>query len=233
MKKLMIAIAMVIVLTILAIVTLGLGCSLARDLWREWRRGREIRTSLRQISEGAEQSCRYMTKRSMASRFDFGHYSGVFLFPCGGRLVYLKEDTDATFRRLAAGKTDYDPTVDVDRYFVVCPVGGGEPHECPAWDAVRRALQFAKEKRAGYESRVIPEDIDEYGFDDASKMAWVHKYDDLAAPFGYYVEPIGAVGVAEIVAAGEKCVHRRKDGGNGGNGTCNQIQGVHGGDYTK
>lgn len=179
-------------------------------------RRRNLRKSAERRSVVRQESCTYMTKRCMSSRFDGGNYSGVLLFPCGGRLVYLKEDADVTFRRLAAGKTDYDPTVDVDRYFVICPVGGGEPHECPAWDAVRRALQLAKEKRVGYESRVIPEDVDEYGFDDTSKMAWVRKYDDLAAPFGYYVEPIGHAGVAEIVAAGEKCVHRRDNGRNGG-----------------
>ena len=206
-----------VLITVFAIVDIYLGYCLVRDLWHAWRHKREIHNSRTRISEAAEQSCWYMTKRSMASRFDHGNYSGVLPFPCGGRLVYLKEDADVTFRRLAAGKTDYDPTVDVDRYFVICPVGGGEPHECPAWDAVRRALQFAKEKRTGYESRVIPEDVDEYGFDDASEMSWVHKYDDLASPFGYYVEPIGAAGVAEIVAAGEKCAHRREDGGAGAN----------------
>lgn len=173
---------------------------------------RNLRKFAERRSEERQEYCTYMTKRCMASRFDDGNYSGVLRFPCGGRLVYLEEDADVTFRRLAAGKTDYDPTIDVDRYFVVCPVGGGELHKCPAWDAVRLALLFAKEKRVGYESRVIPEDVDEYGFDDASKMARVHKYDDLSSPFGYYVEPIGAAGVAEIIAAGEKCVHRRDNG---------------------
>lgn len=206
-----------IITFVVGMVPFGISCGMIAWSLSTWMiRRRNSRKSAEWRSEERQESCTYMTKRCMASRFDGGNYSGVLLFPCGGRLVYLKEDTDVTFRRLAAGKTDYDPTVDVDRYFVICPVGGGEPHECPAWDAVRRALQLAKEKRVGYESRVIPEDVDEYGFDDTSKMAWVHKYDDLASPFGYYVEPIGHAGVAEIVAAGEKCVHRRDNGRNGG-----------------
>ena len=224
----MIATATVIV-TILAIVTLGIGCCLARDIWREWRHEREVRTSLRRIAEAAKRSCWYMTKRYMASRFDCNaHFSGILLFPCGGRLVYLKEDADVTFCRLAAGKTDYDPTADIDRYAVVCAVGGVERHECPAWDAVRRVIGLAKEKRTGYQARPVPEDVDVDSLDYTPRISWVHKYDDLASPFGCYVEPIGAAGVAEIVAAGEKCVHRRKDGGNGGNDGSNQRNGVHG-----
>ncbi len=216
MTNLIISIATVLI-TVLAIVTIYLGCCLVRDLWHEWRYERNLRESLRRIPEAAEQLCWYMTKRNMASRFNCdAHFSGILLLPCGGRLVYLEEDADVTFRRLAAGKTDYDPTADIDRYAVVCAVGGVEKHECPAWDAVRRAIGLAKEKRAGYESRVIPEDVDVDSLDYTPRISWVHKYDDLASPFGYYVEPIGAAGVAEIVAAGEKCVHRRDNGGDGG-----------------
>ena len=155
-------------------------------------------------------STRYMTKWSMASRFDGfgGRIFGILLFPCWGRLIYLEEDASITFCRLAAGKTDYDPTVDIDRYAVVCPADGVDCHECPAWDAVRRVLELAKEKRVGYEGTPVPVDVDKYSLDHAPKISWVHKYDDLASPLGYYVEPIGAIGVAEIVAAGENCVHR-------------------------
>lgn len=217
MTNLIISIATVLT-TVFAIVTIYLGCCLVRDLRHEWRHERNLRESPRRISEVADQSCWYMTKRSMSSRFDCNaHFSGILLLPCGGRLVYLKEDADVTFRRLAAGKTDYDPTADIDRYAVVCAVGGGEPHECPAWDAVRRVIGLAKEKRVGYQACPVPEDVDVDSLDYTPRISWVHKYDDLASPFGYYVEPIGAAGVAEIVAAGEKCVHRREDGGAGAN----------------
>ena len=214
----------VVIMVILSIVTLYLACCLVRDLWHEWRCERKIHNSLTRISETAEQSCWYMTKRYMASRFDCNAlFSGILLFPCGGRLVYLKEDADVTFRRLAAGKTDYDPTADIDRYAVVCAVGGVEKHECPAWDAVRRVIGLAKEKRTGYQARPVPEDVDVDSLDYTPRISWVHKYDDLAAPFGYYVEPIGAAGVAEIVAAGENCVHRRDDRRDGGDNSCNQC----------
>lgn len=218
----------IVLITVFAIVDIYLGYCLVRDLWHEWRHKREIRNSQTRISEAAEQSCWYMTKRSMSSRFGFdAHFSGILLLPCGGRLVYLKEDADVTFRRLAAGKTDYDPTADIDRYAVVCAVGGGEPHECPAWDAVRRVIGLAKEKRTGYKASPVPEDVDVDSLDYTPRISWVHKYDDLASPFGYYVEPIGAAGVAEIVAAGEKCVHRREDGGAGANKGNDHVEYVH------
>lgn len=157
----------------------------------------------------------YLTHPEQGLRFCDGSspVRTAILLPCGARVMYIEEDSGCAGCRLAALKADYNAAIDVDRYAVVCPVGGADGHECPAWNAIRRALQFAKEERVGYKGRTITENIDEYGLDDAPHLTPIYKDNPFGSPCGHYVEPIGAAGVAEIVAASETCEYRSNNGG--------------------
>lgn len=167
----------------------------------------------------------FMTKPRARVRFLLGAHDGrlqsVLRLPCGGEVYYLREKPCGALWRLAVGKGEYDPAVDVDRYAVACPLPydsalDEEAHVCPAWDALRREMDFVKNKGVGNDGFSVAVDVERGFEDDDARWSGVYEEHGYCGPIVEHRKPIGARGVAHIVTAAEECERRREHGSDGG-----------------
>ena len=176
----------------------------------------------------------YMTKLMKSSRFDAPYrVHNVLPLPCGGFVAFLSEDAHVACNGLSADKGKYDPAVDVDRHAVVCPLDSMEHHACPAWDAVRRVLEVAKEKGVADDMATIAVDVYGAVYDGRPRWTRIDENNGLAGPILDDIEVVGREGVAQVIAASEECEHRRDDCSDGGNDSCDKSCDVHGGIISK
>ena len=68
----------------------------------------------------------------------------VATLPCGGEVMFAREDSLAALYDMARSGTQYDPTIDEDRWQVLCPYRDSKA--CPGWDGLRKVLREVAEK---------------------------------------------------------------------------------------
>ncbi len=170
----------------------------------------------------------YMTKPMKSSRFNApDRVSNVLPLPCGGFVAFLGEDARCACNRLSADKGKYDPAVDVDRHAVVCPLDSVEPHACPAWDAVRRVLEVAKDEGVADDAATVAIDVHGTVYDGRPRWTRIDENNGLSGPILDDIEVVGSAGVAQVIAASEECKHRRDDGSDGAGDGEDENRDVH------
>lgn len=149
-------------------------------------------------------------------------FASVCLLPCGGELVFVKEDPSLAVELRSACCDKYNPSLDIGRYVVLCPIRDKHVRECPWWEAFREV--FAR--RHVQTAHIAPGAVG-IGQDvrDADAHApWIGYRDGAAGPvavrFGFELEmPKDIVQVAEECRRAAEPAERAAD----------VVQGVHGG----
>ena len=155
------------------------------------------------------------TKRKTASRF-WCHKEQLHLtmmLPCGGDLWFLGEDWLAALYQLALGRAKYDPSVDIDRYAIVCPIENVEPDACPAWNAIREMLAEGMGNTDGNGAGNVSSGSEQNLIKAKGYGTFVCDSDGTAGPIAsrYYPETDAAKAVKE---AAKKCSRGTERGDN-------------------
>ena len=91
----------------------------------------------------------FCTKRENEYRFteakEANRMEMIQYLPCQGMLLFMREDPLAALYEATRGGAKYDPTIDEDRWEIVCPYR--ERKTCPGWDGLRKMLREVAEKR--------------------------------------------------------------------------------------
>lgn len=103
-----------------------------------------------------EYNC-FCTKPENGWRFGLGakdRLEKVGRLPCGGEIYFLREDPLAALYEAARGGAKYDPTIDEDRWHVLCPYL--KRKTCPGWDGLRKMLGEVAEKKRTDQVTAMP-----------------------------------------------------------------------------
>lgn len=159
----------------------------------------------------------YMTKPANANRFN-EWASGVLdprkakilmieLLPCWATLVFLPEDAGLARERLSGVESDYDPTVDEDRFAVF---GRCEAHDggCPCFEELRHVL--AIEKDSGVRDGIASH-ADFHLCHGYARIPRIHKGDGLVGPVSDRNESERLIPLASVCEISRCCEYAARD----------------------
>ena len=111
----------------------------------------------------------FYTKPENGARFSLegkNRMENVGRLPCGGEILFLREDPIAALYEATRGGAEYDPTIDEDRWQVLCPHLKIET--CPGWDGLRKMLRDTAEKKRTNQASTMPAGNENFLYGDAN-----------------------------------------------------------------